>query len=272
MVICLLQEGFTEEQKIHVTANLVDDVLSHAIDSNSLQPSKQQQSTTADGAETHSPCEETMEDVFIILRSPLLRVGTKKSDTNAGDDDADMEMDEATANGQAAVAKAKSQVLKKLSKQHLVSHLLPVVASLKHTLESFKSPIQGALMEYLIFLMKHNKSEVDQSLSNDPCLRSEIEYDLKQYHKAQEAAAALRQHQQAIAQAVAQQQASASKAQASPAAPLSSSMSARKVIPKSSIKKSVHSQQRTPMQALRAVGKSSVAAGAEDEDEDDVNG
>ena len=34
------------------------------------------------------------------------------------------------------------QVLKKLSRQHLVSHVLPVVMSLKHLLEQRKSPLQ----------------------------------------------------------------------------------------------------------------------------------
>lgn len=67
-----------------------------------------------------------------------------------------------TAQANQALAAAKSKILKSLSSQHLVSHLLPVVMSLKHCLEQFKSPLQGALMEYLIYLVKFNKSEVDQ--------------------------------------------------------------------------------------------------------------
>ena len=41
-----------------------------------------------------------------------------------------------------ALEKAKTKVLKKLSVQHLVSHVLPVVISLKHILEEFKSGLQ----------------------------------------------------------------------------------------------------------------------------------
>ena len=67
--------------------------------------------------------------------------------------------------GKAAVAKAKSIVLKKLSRQHLVGHLLPVVMSLKHILEAGKSPLQGSLMELIVSLVKSNKSEVDQALA-----------------------------------------------------------------------------------------------------------
>ena len=44
-----------------MTAKLVDDVLSHAIDSNAIQTSQ-------------IACEDTLEDVFVILKSPLLKV------------------------------------------------------------------------------------------------------------------------------------------------------------------------------------------------------
>ncbi len=74
--------------------------------------------------------------------------------------------------------------MKTLSSQHLVSHVLPVVMSLKHCLEATKSPLQGALMEYLLGLMKHHKAEVDQALQNDPTLKAEVDYDLRQYERA----------------------------------------------------------------------------------------
>ncbi len=56
--------------------------------------------------------------------------------------------------------------------------------SLKHCLEATKSPLQGALMEYLLGLMKHHKAEVDQALQNDPTLKAEVDYDLRQYERA----------------------------------------------------------------------------------------
>jgi condensin-2 complex subunit D3 len=64
-----------------------------------------------------------------------------------------------------------------------VSHVLPVVMSLKHCLEATKSPLQGTLMEYLLSLVKHHKVEVDQALQNDPTLKAEVDYDLRQYEK-----------------------------------------------------------------------------------------
>jgi len=39
-------------------------------------------------------------------------------------------------------------------------------------------------MEFLVALVKHHKSEVEEALQFDPTLRSEIEYDLKQFERA----------------------------------------------------------------------------------------
>lgn len=71
--------GFTEERKIHVTAKIVDDILSYAIDSNAFsQPVTKQVTRTIVGGtvvETVSvPIEDALEDAFLILRSPLLKV------------------------------------------------------------------------------------------------------------------------------------------------------------------------------------------------------
>lgn len=74
-------------------------------------------------------------------------------------------------------------MLKKLSSKHLITHILPVVMSLKHVLEASKSPLQGPLMEYLVHLMKQHRPDVDEALQFDPTLKAEIEYDLKHYEK-----------------------------------------------------------------------------------------
>lgn len=145
------------------------------------------------------------------------KVGTKKS-TDDGDEapveDEGMNGAGVAANPKAAFARAKSKVLQKLSTQHLISHTLPVVISLKHALEIAKSPLQGALMEYLVSLVKSHKNEVDevrvyfpvffprrlllylmccysndclncnlQALQFDPTLKAEVEYDLKQFER-----------------------------------------------------------------------------------------
>lgn len=78
----------------------------------------------------------------------------------------------------------------------MVSHVLPVVVSLKHVLEQLKSPLQGALMEYLLYLVKHHASEVDQALQYDPTLKAEIEFDLRQFERQRKEQAQQQQQQQ----------------------------------------------------------------------------
>ena len=55
--------------------------------------------------------------------------------------------------------------------------------SLKAGLESNRSSLQRSIMEYLVYIMKNNKTEITQVLYDDPTLKAEIEYDLKMYEK-----------------------------------------------------------------------------------------
>lgn len=126
-------------------------------------------------------------------------------------------------------------------------------------------------MEYMIFLMKNNKADVDQALSNDPCLRSEIEYDLKQYQKAKEAeqaAAAKRQQQQHLSnphgtsvQKGPRPQSPARQQQSSKKVSSSSSVALTSVAAGASGAASVVAS-RTPRQALLALGRSSAVKSA----------
>jgi condensin-2 complex subunit D3 len=193
----IMLETFSEEQRIQVTAKLVQDVLAYAVDHVQLTR----------GAAASS-FENALEDTFLVLQSPLLRVGRRACDDAAaavGADGEDGEEEEATnaaaaageAKGKGAgknkpnsLAGAKTKVLKTLSKQHLISHTLPVVSSLKHALEAARSPLQGPLMDLLVALVKANRAEVNEVFENDPTLRIEVEYDIKMHDRAKERAAA----------------------------------------------------------------------------------
>lgn len=184
-----MMEDITEEQKIQITANIVQDIFSHVLDfPHSLQSRNSAMRGTPGGTiESMSSLENAIVDAFYILQSPMLRVGSRKN--AARDDDDDVE-DGANVTGapteesaRAAFNQAKTKVLKKLSVQHLVDHILPVVSSLKHALEAVKSPAQRSLMEYLVYLVHTNKHEVAQALSADPTLKEEIEYDIKLFER-----------------------------------------------------------------------------------------
>ena len=161
-----LMEGLSEEHKITATARVLQDILAHALE-------------TSVGAYTPQFV-EALEDAFLILQSPLLRVGRRggagggvggggMGDGHDGHDD-ELEASSATATA-AALDQAKTTVLKKLSVQHLVGHILPVVTALKRALEGANSRLQRPLMEYLVSLVKHHKTEVTQALSHDPTLK-----------------------------------------------------------------------------------------------------
>jgi hypothetical protein len=92
---------------------------------------------------------QVLQDTLQILQSPMLKIIRKTSDKDSDcDPDADDLSNEGHASGVAdgsskeAVAKAKIKVLKVLSKQHMINHILPVAMSLKHTLESQRSSLQ----------------------------------------------------------------------------------------------------------------------------------
>jgi hypothetical protein len=179
-------EDITEEQKIQITANLSQDVLGYALETN-IRPTP---SATVNNNKVSTPLESVLEDVFSILSSPFLRVGKKGVNSAADGDDDDIAMTDdnnVISDTKTALHNAKTKVLKKLSVMHLIEHLLPVVCSLKHVLESCKSPVQKSLMEYLMYLMKTNKAEVTQTLSTHPGLKDEIEYDIRLYDKEKNA-------------------------------------------------------------------------------------
>lgn len=182
----MMMEDFSEEQKIAVSAKLVQDIVGHFVDAAS---SRKDENNVSDAME------EALEDALIILQSPLLKVG-KKTNEN-GEEEGGDELEGEEESSKAALAKAKSKVLAKLSRQHLVSNILPVVMSLKAVLEANRSPLQGSVMEYLVHLIKNNRNEVNQVLSADPTLKAEVEYDLKIFEKAKEEKAARK-----VAQAV----------------------------------------------------------------------
>lgn len=166
-------EDITEEQKIQITAKIVQDILSYILDKFHTLSS-------------NPKLENVLYDAFMILKSPSLKVGAKKTVGTEEEEEAVSEEfgdANAMAAAKAAFTSAKNKVLKKLSLQHLIDHILPVVFSLKHALENVRSPLQRMVMEYLLHIVKTHKAQVAQVLAQDPALKVEIEYDLKMFEK-----------------------------------------------------------------------------------------
>lgn len=178
-----IMEGMSEEDKIQTTAKLVQDILAYGVDhSEEIRPRCSMDS----GQATLSPMEEVIADTFRILRSPMLKVGVNRKVVNA-DEDIEIAEGDQSESQQQVIQNAKIKVLKKLSVQHMIEHVLPVVSSLKHSLERCRSQLQRPLMEYLCEIVRNHKSEVEQVLAQDPCLKAEIEYDMRVFERSREA-------------------------------------------------------------------------------------
>ena len=119
----------------------------------------------------------TMSDVLLILQSPLLRIGTGvdrgNGNGNAGVEDepedgvgVGLGVGDSQGQGQGQLTslmkKAKNKVLKQVSKQHMVDTILPVLATLKHVLEEYRSPLQKSCVAYFCVLLKMYKVEMQE--------------------------------------------------------------------------------------------------------------
>jgi hypothetical protein len=183
LIYNFIMEGLSEEQRIQVTAKIVQDILASAADRNHHPQTVLSESES-----------QVINDCLQILQSPLLKVSRKQSadvDTDAAAEEEEISTAAAAAgtggaNKDSMIARAKIRVLKVLSKQHMINHILPVAMSLKHMLEAQHSSLQGPLMEYLLYLISQHKAEVSEALNADPILKLELEYDLKNYEKNKE--------------------------------------------------------------------------------------
>lgn len=173
----------TDEQKFSTTAKLVQDVFGAVVEgvmpyqrngkaSNSNNSSSMAESATAD----------VIKDALLILASPHIKL--KASRSSSHDDDED---DSALSAKEKKLAAAKGKILGKLAKKNTIENIVPIVIELKRKLEQLQSPLLRYLMLYLQTLLVDHKEELDDILATDKQLAAELEYDLRQFKKQQEA-------------------------------------------------------------------------------------
>lgn len=185
MIYEFIMDGMTEEDKIQTTAKVVQDILAFAVDNPEYIRNPLASGSVSNGSSL-SPLEEALMDCFFILESPMLKIGSRRPNRgDNGDEDVSGDVDHGESVKQ-ALQDAKLKVMKKLSVQHMVDHVLPVIASLKHILERCRSSLQKPLMGYLVQMIKNHKEEVDKALSSDPSLKAEIDYEIRLYDKEKE--------------------------------------------------------------------------------------
>lgn len=188
----------SDEEKIGVTARLAKEVLGEAVNSSSQSGdlAKVCLSNTPPDAQTSpklSSAWNVLVDTFYILMSPQLKVGksssTSGNTTTATNEDETLEDPNILPNPNRQVQVAKSRLLSKISRKHLMEIVLPILCQLKTKLEASHSPLLKDLMMYLLDIFRRYKVEAKEFLANDPTLLQEMEYDARQFMASTSAAA-----------------------------------------------------------------------------------
>jgi len=195
-----------DEQRIQVTAKLTQDILGAATDEDGEAggikiQSHHRASRFAQGQRREAALkklkrdENLVRDALAVLRCPDIKVaggrgggggggGGGEGGSSTQDEDAEALMaEDGSGGGAEAAAAAKGRLLTKVSRKHLLEHVVPELVSLKACLERAHSPLIRNVMEYFLELMRHNKEEVKDALSANPTLFHEIEFDLQQFEK-----------------------------------------------------------------------------------------
>jgi len=186
-------ERMSDEQKIQVTAKITKDILAAAGDEESegegVKIRSHNRGIVASDTRRREMLmtklkrdEDLIRDSLCVLRCRDIKVNAARANAEGMDEeDAAEERTEMAASE--AVAAAKSRLLTKVSRKHLMERVIPTLVTLKECLEKAHSPLIRDVMEYFIDLFRTYKEEVKEVLSSDPTLFHEIEYDLSLYEK-----------------------------------------------------------------------------------------
>uniref|UniRef100_A0A7S0PWK8 Condensin complex subunit 1 C-terminal domain-containing protein n=1 Tax=Asterionellopsis glacialis TaxID=33640 RepID=A0A7S0PWK8_9STRA len=189
----LMLSNMSDEEKIGVTARIAKEILGGALESNgdlgkvcrtppnALSVIKEANSILTSRNQRDESAYNVLSDAFAILVSPSLKVG--RVGTN---NEEEIEESDANKPAQIAVA-AKGKLLSKISRKHLIEIVLPILCNLKEILQESCSPLLRDLMRYIVEIFRVYKTEVKEFLASDPTLLQEVEYDARQFQKAQKA-------------------------------------------------------------------------------------
>ena len=161
----LMLSQMAEEEKIAATAGIVKDIFARCLQQGS---ELNQACVTADEQDT---AYNLLQDVFLILSSKAIRPG------RAAADDGDSELMPKKA---ALHLKVRGALMSKVSRKHLLEHMLPTLIQLKDILRSNRSRLVQSLMDYFVVIYRLYPDEVkDNLLVKHPTLLQEIQFDAK---------------------------------------------------------------------------------------------
>ena len=175
----LLLSHMSDEEKIGITARLSKEVLSTATE---MKGDLRSAANTSSQDARIGGAYSVLSDCFQILTSPKMRIGRAQH----ANEDADMSTATVSAGPTASLlSSAKGKLLSKISRKHLMETVLPILCSLKTILEKSRSPLLRNLMQYMVFIFRQFKKEVNETLVSNQTLLQEIQYDTRQFEKSQ---------------------------------------------------------------------------------------
>ena len=157
-------QHMTDEQKFNLSAKLNQEILAGVVDG--IIP------LDSEGV-------IILQDTLVILcceEIKLSLIANKTSDDNMDEEDM----------AAAVIATAKKNLITQVMKKNVIENIVPIVTSLKHLLETKRSPVLKELMLYLRQLVKDFKNEIKEILVSDKQLANEIEFDLRKFEEQQE--------------------------------------------------------------------------------------
>ncbi|XP_063400127.1 condensin-2 complex subunit D3-L-like [Mytilus trossulus] len=158
-------EYMTDEHRFQMTAKMAQEILGGVVDG--IIPLNDKSSVL-------------LKDTLAILSSKEIKLSSlraKPQDEMAGDDE---------ERAAVVMAVAKKTLITQVVKKNVIENIVPIVVSLKHMLEQQRSPVLKDLMMYLRELLKDYKNEVQEILSADKQLATEIEFDLRKFEEQEE--------------------------------------------------------------------------------------
>ncbi len=179
-IYSFLLDHLSPEEKIGVTARLSKEVLYAATAITGELGSAARSSGTQS---LNGGAYAVLSDCLEVLTSPQMFVG--RSSTAMDDADVNTSMLEASTGGSgptttsSRLSSAKGKLLSKISRKQLVETVLPILSTLKTTLEKSHSPLLKNLMRYLVCIFSQFKKEVNDTLASDQTLLQEIKYDMR---------------------------------------------------------------------------------------------
>ena len=158
----LMLSKMSDESKMNAIVGITREILGGAL----IEGSDLWKACTVQGeqASFHESASRVLSDAFMVLQSPLIRVG--KSATSSREDE---DLDETSAtmghnqSRRIVVASTKvamGRLMSNLSRQQVIEHVLPILVNLKSVLQHHRSPLLKNLMEYLVNVFRMYRSEV----------------------------------------------------------------------------------------------------------------